>query len=105
MTKQLAFQKLLWNCAAIDWHEASILPGAQLMNCTRRQLLSSTAFTRDQDGRVTIRQSGDHRAYNTHPSAIPNQRLAERTIYLGRFGLLSDLELHRLCSSNGMTII
>jgi hypothetical protein len=72
MTKQLAFQKFLWDRAAIDWHKTSILSRAQLMDCTRRQLLSGTAFARDQDSGVTIRQSGDQRPYDTHPRAIPD---------------------------------
>jgi hypothetical protein len=105
MTKQFAFQKFLWDCATIDWHKASILPWTQLMDCPRRQLLSSAAFTRDQDRRVTIGQSGDHRTYNTHPSTIPDQRIIECTIYLGHFGLCGDIELHRFSFFDRTTII
>src|SRR5262245_36735304 len=80
MTKQLAFQKLFWDRSTIDWYKASILPWTQLMDCTRRQFLSRTAFTGDQDGGVTICQSGDQRPYDTHPGAISDQRTAECTI-------------------------
>jgi hypothetical protein len=47
MTKQFAFQKFLWDRATIDRHKASILPWTQLMDCARRQLLSSAAFPSD----------------------------------------------------------
>ena len=80
ITKQLAFQKFLWDRSTINWYKASILPRTQLMDCARSQLLSSTAFTRDQDGGVTICQSGDHRPYDTHPCDIPDQRIAECTV-------------------------
>src|SRR5918993_2820359 len=52
MPEELTFQQVFWKGSAVDRHEGSIAPAGQIVEVAGNDLLTGSAFTLDQDGRI-----------------------------------------------------
>ncbi len=59
VTKQLAFQQLVWDCGAIDRHTGTVRTRTKAMEDARNDFLARTAFAGNQHRRI-------RRGYSLH---------------------------------------
>ena len=100
VTEQLALQERLGQPAAVQGHEAPVLPRALGMNGARHQLLPGSALSLDQDVALGARQVLQQLEDLLHPGALadevlvgvpPIQLLAQRLVLAAESDLLHGL--------------
>src|SRR5712691_4075964 len=69
--EQLAFQELPRNGGTVDLHERAALPGRQVVNGSRHQVLSRAGFAADEDRDVDLGGLLDDLPHLLHPGATP----------------------------------
>src|SRR5882762_1405969 len=72
VAKQLTFQQIQWNSCAVHSDEWAAAPRANVVNCTRDQLLAGTGFPLDQYGGAGWRDSFDLLEYRIQCRTVAN---------------------------------
>jgi len=90
VAEELALHQVFRDGAAIDGHERSGRPGAQLVDQARRQFLAAARFAGDVDRGLAARDALDHTAHRGH-----RRRIADQFRTAGALDFLADRQVDR----------
>jgi hypothetical protein len=74
MTEKLGLEQLLRDCSAVDLDERPLPARGGRVHRARDQVLADAALAADQDGRIRVRDTFNHRADLPHPGMAVEER-------------------------------